>query len=596
MVGTTLDLENIGEPDLLAVEIAEKFQSWELFRQQWQQEKKEIRHYLFAIDTSTTSNKTNPWKNSTTTPKLTQLRDNLHANYMAALFPNDNWFRWEGDDEDAESEQKRLAIQKYMENKIVNGFFKREVSKLVYDYIDYGNVFGTSDWVEERIVDEETGEEQLGFIGPKAMRVSPLDLTFNPVASEFAKSPVIHRTVVTMGELRKNMESNPGDETAKKMFDMAMEKALNNRRSTAGMSLGDNDKQDAFVIDGFGTLHEYYQSGYVEVLDFYGDLYDLHTDEFLENHHIRIIDRMHVIVKEPIKRLTFGAKFHHTGWRTRPDNLYAMGPLDNLVGLQYRIDHLENLKADVFDLIAHPVLKVRGTVEEFVWRPGEKIILGDDGDVEMLVPETTALNADLQIANIMNLMEEMAGAPKQAMGIRTPGEKTAFEVQALENAAGRIFQQKITQFEEEILQPLLNDMLEQARRNLDGSDIIRVLDDTVDAVLFQEISAEDLKAKGKLRPVGASHFARRANILQNLVQISNTPLLQDPLVGVHISGIKRAKLIEDLLNMDRFGLVSENIAIIEQADTQRLVQSTQENLAVEEATPAGITADDQGAI
>jgi hypothetical protein len=27
-----------------------------------------------------------------------------------------------------------------------------------------------------------------------------------------------------------------------------------------------------------------------------------------------------------------------------------MGPLDNLVGLQYRIDHLENAKADALDL------------------------------------------------------------------------------------------------------------------------------------------------------------------------------------------------------------------------------------------------------
>lgn len=40
----------------------------------------------------------------------------------------------------------------------------------------------------------------------------------------------------------------------------------------------------------------------------------------------------------------------HAGWRYRPDNLWAMGPLDNIVGMQYRIDHLENLKADAMDL------------------------------------------------------------------------------------------------------------------------------------------------------------------------------------------------------------------------------------------------------
>ena len=27
---------------------------------------------------------------------LTQIRDNLHANYLDALFPNDDWMKWEG--------------------------------------------------------------------------------------------------------------------------------------------------------------------------------------------------------------------------------------------------------------------------------------------------------------------------------------------------------------------------------------------------------------------------------------------------------------------------------------------------------------------
>ena len=49
----------------------------------------ELDNYLFATDTSTTSNSTLPWKNSTTLPKLTQIRDNLHSNYISALFPND---------------------------------------------------------------------------------------------------------------------------------------------------------------------------------------------------------------------------------------------------------------------------------------------------------------------------------------------------------------------------------------------------------------------------------------------------------------------------------------------------------------------------
>ena len=120
-----------------------------------------------------------------------------------------------------------------------------------------------------------------------------------------------------------------------------------------------------------------------------------------------------------------------------------MGPLDNLVGMQYRLDHLENLKADVFDLIAHHVLKIKGHVEDFDYGPGETIYVGDEGDVEFMRPDVTALNADMQIDRLEAKMEDMVGAPKQAMGIRTPGEKTKFEVQTLDNASSRIFQSKI---------------------------------------------------------------------------------------------------------------------------------------------------------
>ena len=54
----------------------------------------EIQEYIFATDTTTTSNSTLPWKNSTTLPKLCQIRDNLHSNYLSALFPNDSWLQW----------------------------------------------------------------------------------------------------------------------------------------------------------------------------------------------------------------------------------------------------------------------------------------------------------------------------------------------------------------------------------------------------------------------------------------------------------------------------------------------------------------------
>ncbi len=159
------------------------------------------------------------------------------------------------------------------------------------------------------------------------------------------------------------------------------------------------------------------------------------------------------------------------------------------------------------------------------------------------------------------------------MGIRTPGEKTKFEVQTLENAASRIFQNKINYFEKKFLQPLLNMMLELYRRNLNDSDLIRVLDDQEDVVLFEKITKEDITASGKLRPTGASHFARRANQLQNLTQLSNTPIMQNPAVQRHFSGLKTAQLIEDLADIEKFGIVEENIGITEEISAQQAAQA-----------------------
>ena len=83
-------------------------------RQAWVAEKTELRRYIYATDTRHTSAGKLPWSNSTTIPKLTQIRDNLFANYMASMFPKRKWLNWEGATENDESKQKVKAIKDYM--------------------------------------------------------------------------------------------------------------------------------------------------------------------------------------------------------------------------------------------------------------------------------------------------------------------------------------------------------------------------------------------------------------------------------------------------------------------------------------------------
>lgn len=596
MTGTTLDLTGLlaDQKDGLAVQIAQQHAEWNGYRTAWLDEKKELRNYIFATDTRKTSNSKLPWKNSTTTPKLAQLRDNLHANYMEALFPNDDWLEWEGEDEDSNIATKAQVIENYMKTKLRQDNAEVKFGRLLLDFIDDGNVYGTAEWADDSITLED-GSVKRGYIGPRIVRISANDITFNPLAPTFEESPKIIRTIKFFGELKEEVMNLPDSDPLKGAYLNALDKSSGIRYTVGSMDPSDTLKDDGFLIDGFSNAQNYYSSGYVEILTFYGDIYDIDSDTFYKNYKITIIDRAFVAKKEQIKSWVPGSGIFHAGWRERPDNLYAMGPLDNLVGMQYRIDHLENLKADAFDMIAFPVIKIRGYVEDFDYGPNARIYVGDDGEVEFMHPDATFLSADTQIETLEMRMEELAGAPREAMGIRSPGEKTKFEVQKLDNAASRIFQNKITHFERVFLTKLLNYMLALSRENMSGNDLTRTLDSDIDAVIFQTVSKDDIVANGILRPKGASHFAEKANLLQNLVTLSNSAIAQDPSVNVHLSGKRLAKLLEETGGLEKYKIYQENIRVIEQSETQQLINVAKERTQVMANTPPGLAEADQGA-
>jgi len=562
MAGRTLDVETLIAPHLLAKEISSNWQEWSNARSQWITSVKETRNYVYATDTTTTSNKTLPWANSTTTPKLCQLYDNLKANYSYALFPQSQWHKWKGND--PESKEKAKYVQAYMNDRLYGSGFEKTVDRLVDDWVLTGNCFATVEYVSDYTT-LPSGEVVPNYVGPRLVRISPYDIVFNPIAANFSEAPKIIRSLYTLGEIHKMVED--GDESKKEVFTKILE-----NRSKVGESRDRLDKDDGFIADGFSSLSEYYNSGLVEILTFYGDIYDQDNNEFKPNREVVVLDRAYVIKDEPVASWLGTAPVFHSSWRSRPDNLYGMGPLDNLVGMQYRIDHLENLKADVFDQVAFPILKVKGSVEEFEQKPGERIYMGEEGDVAYLNVDVTALNADMQISILEQKMEEFAGAPRQAMGFRTPGEKTAFEVQTLENAGSRIFNNKAAKLEKEFIEPILNAMLEAARRNAMQATRVESVDERSGSSMFLEITMDDLQGEGRIIPVGARHFAERAQRLQNISQFTQIKA-QDQSIGVHISGKRIAELMAEEMNEPE--LYKPNVAIEEQVETQQVAQDVQ---------------------
>jgi hypothetical protein len=324
MPGQVLDILDVIRPDKLGCAIAEKWVSWRMARQPWEASCQEIREYLFATDTTQTTNSKLPWKNKTTIPKLTQIRDNLYSNYMAVEFPKRRWLEWVADESDANSLEKRESILAYMNWAISQPQFKHEISKCILDYIDYGNCFALVEWIDQRV--ERDDKIQAGYVGPVPRRINPYDIVFNPLAPSFIEAPKIVRSMITKGELKKKLESMSTDENRQEYEELF--KYLMNYRQVVTQSASDLQVQDAFMhMDGFDSFRSYLDGDYVEVLTFYGDLYDYEKEELLQNHVIMVVDRHKIIGKKPNPSYFGYPPIFHVGWRPRQDNLWAMSPL-----------------------------------------------------------------------------------------------------------------------------------------------------------------------------------------------------------------------------------------------------------------------------
>lgn len=564
-----VEITGLTSPDSPAEWVSNLWSKWNNQRAEKVADWAELDKYIFAVDTKTTTNKSLPWTHTTTTPKLTQIRDNLHSNYISSLFPNDKWLTWSAFSKNSAKKEIAKTITSYMENKTREGGFRNTISRLLYDYIDKGNAF-VMPCFETRYKTTPT-ERVVDFVGPKAVRIDPYDIVFNPTAVDFELSPKVVRSYMSLGELKTLAETHAGEGFWAEAFERRM--AL--YAASKSYSSDDWAKASQYLVDGFGSLQEYYGSEVVEILEFYGDYHNKETGELNHNRMLTVVDRSFLV--RNIESPTYSGKpaIRHVGWRLRPGNLWAMGPLDNLVGMQYLIDHYINMVSNALDLKVMPPKKIIGDVESFDWSPNAELHLDENGDVVEMAQQFGDVFAVLEfIQQIEQRMEMYAGAPREAMGIRTPGEKTAFEVQALENAAGRIFQEKIIQFEI-FMEALLNDMLEEAHRNFEKSDVIRVIDDDLGVAQFKEITKEDITADGVLRPIGARHFAQKAQELQNLVGVFNSPIAQ--MIAPHTSGIGLSEFINDVIDLRGYNIFKPNVALEEQQEIDAIATQAQED-------------------
>lgn len=584
--GDTVNTFNWNNDESLAREIGYLFTNWNIARTVARQQWEETTRYVFATSTRETSNghrggqDDEGWSHSTHVPKITQIWDNLNANYLAALMPHDDFIEFQGWEQDALDSSIKTKVEAYIATKHRQMKFRTILARLLNDWTLYGNCFAEVYYVRDTHINETGGH--VSYTGPMVRVISPKDIVFNPIATSFERSPKIVRSLTTLGSLLRRIQ----DEPEATYLQEGVRKMAEFRHAVNSLAVDDLDKYVQLQVDGFGSLNDYFKGGNVEILDFYGDIYDVETGQLLKNHVITVVDRRYVIRKCPIKTESGNPHIYHCGWRLRPDNLWAMGPLDNLVGLQYLINHLENARADAFDQMLFPTRVIVGDVDEDgveSGRPGGTYrIPSGEGSVQNLTPDTVVLQADIQIQNKVMQMEECVGLPREASGFRTPGEKTAFEVNQMLSMGSRIFQQKLNYYEEAFLERLFNAELQVARENLTYADKALTIDEETNAKIFVDITKEDLGSAGRLIATGARHYARKAQLAQHLMTLTQV-IQQDPQVAVHYPGEAVAGAFNNLLDMDELGLMEKFGRIREMAEQTKFQASYEMQIQKEQA-------------
>ncbi len=532
---------------------------------------REVEAYRYATDTNSLPSASGAFTHTTHTPVLAAIAQDLEAILLQVVMPHDDWFTFEPMDAKGARIEQRKVIKSYLKNRHALNGYAEEVAKLRSDLVTYGVCFSQTFHANEK-----KGDKQ-GYIGPKTRRISPYDIVFDPTATDFATSPKVIREIISLGELKRRGDSGDLDSEV-------VDKLLKSRSNFANSDAGE-DKNEQYVPTGFGTYQQYIASGFIELLWFYGDVYDAQNRELHESQIVVTADREEVLLQDTIKTASGNPHIFQSVWQKLPDNLWGMGPLENIVGLNYQVNHRENAKSEALDRLIYPDKVYIGDVEEmFDEDTGQVTYLAPEGGgVNELAINTQFFSYDLHIDRLTHSARSAARLPSDLTGFRSQGEKTLGEVTALTEGGMRGFIDKAADFERSSLEQHLKAGIELAHENFGNA--FKVPNKSESGFIeMLNVTKEDLAVNGVLIPKGARRFARKNQMLTTLTQLSATPLLQ--FAAPHLSGKSTANLVSELLEIQDTGMFEEFAQIIEQGEAQQVASQVQQSAAIQASQPS----------
>lgn len=588
--GMVLDVTMEGysnNSDWLAEYVSNLWCSW-TSSYEWSQrraETLEVRDFLFATDTTTTSNSSNPWSHVTNRPKLCQIADNLKAQYISTILPHDDTVEFEAHDEDAKTVETKRLIEGYIRNRHKLTRHRSVIQTIIDDWVDDGNAFIMTEFEKKTSKIDSNGSVLKGYIGPRSFRVDPFRIAFNTSAVSFDEAPKIIQSIKTLGDIHRDIENELLPVEYREVLTRA---AMFRQYVSQHGNLFDESWSNTHM-QGWGNHSSYWGGENVEILTFYGSFYNTSKEQMNLNKKVTIIDRKWVLIEEDIDTWDGNPLIRHVPWRKRPDSLLGMSPLANLTGMQYMINHWENARADALDKMITQDRVFNG-VEDVVQNPdgSTDYFVYESGDVKNLAPDTTILSSDSRIEAMEAKMEEYAGVPPESFGFKTPGEQTKFEVSERLSRGALLFMEKSATFEELLLLPSINDELELAAKHTEGQTKIET--STPEGDIFEEIDADVLKRKGSLIPTGASATKLKQLYAQELQGFSQT-LQTDPSVALHFPAKGIAMAWNQVLTGGRRkGLFQEYGRVHEEIELAQVQQAAQEMVA-EQSSVSTVTQD-----
>ncbi len=537
----------------------------------------EIDSYIHATDT--TSTLYNETDHKTMIPIVSEIHEDLNAIMYGTVLPHEDWLGWKGYDQQSATAEKRRKVLSYLKQLHSMNGLRKVVRRLLDDYSRYGNAFCQVQY-QDRSIRDEQGNIVSGFTGAVPVRISPYDIVFNPTAASFEQSPKIVRKMMALGEFL-----SWADSLKERGFEIDEEcvQRVKDQRDTGSRQADPSNlqKNNQYLPDGFGTIEQYYSSGFVEVLWFYGDMYDVDQSEVHNARCITVVDRDSVLFNHQ----ETNPRIFKASWKPRPDNLWAQGALDNILGLNYMVNHRENSKNDAIDRFVVPDKAFVGQVDEVYDEvTGQtKYVMPEGGSVTEIRPDSTILSYNSEIEMHLELARRAARLPQQLSGFKTPGEKTAFEVQALNDGAFRGFINKAEQFEQEVLEQVVTAEIDIARENFEA--VVKVMADDDEGIQrLLEVTKEDLTVNGKLIPYGARRFARSLQQQAGLNQLSNSNLFG--LVQPHAKTWNIALAVNEVYGFEDFDMFGKFASIEEQQEAQQMQQVAAEQSINEFSQPS----------